>query len=112
MRRSCKTPSCRFREERQAEAALACVIAAFDLAPRARRSTCSAIRFRSCRLPVRHPMALRPPRDSWMTVQPLADACGLANAHARARAEGQSPWRNEERLAACILDLGGPKPLD
>jgi hypothetical protein len=33
MRRSCKTSSSRFRDERQAEAA--CVIVAFDLAPRA-----------------------------------------------------------------------------
>src|SRR5215813_15472694 len=56
-------------------------------------------------------MALRSPHDSWMTDQPLADTCGLARAHAHARRR-RSFRRNEERLAACILNLSGPKPLN
>src|SRR5262245_14018428 len=56
------------------------------------------------------PMALRPPRDSWMTDQPLAIL--RIGARLCARAEGKSLRRNEERLTACILDLSGPKPLN
>src|SRR5262249_43573189 len=112
MRRGCKTSSSLFQDEKQSRCG-PCAVVAFDLAERARAQPGrrSASDARSGRLPsAARPMALRSPRDSWMTDQPLAIL--QIGARLCAHAEGKSLRRNEERLAACILDLGGPKPLN
>src|SRR5262245_29613722 len=88
MRSSCKTPSCLFQDEKQSRCGPDCATVAFDLAKRARPQPGrrSASDVRGCRFPrAARSMALRPPRDSWMTDQPLADTCGLARACAHAR---------------------------
>src|SRR5215831_4472865 len=113
MRRGCKTSSSLFQDEKHSRCAL--------VAPSWRSTWQSALAHNLGGDPrpmsevaafprAARPMALRSPRDSWMTDQPLAIL--QIGARLCARAEGKSLRRNEERLAACILDLGGPEPLN
>jgi hypothetical protein len=96
MRRSCKTPSCRFRDERQAQAALACVIVAFDLAPRATINLFGDRISKVAAVPQRRPMALRLLYSSWMTAQPLGDAGGF-----RKRLGTVALKRSQQKRSAC-----------
>src|SRR5262249_11730491 len=79
MRRGCKTSSSLFQDEKQSRCGPGCAVVAFDLAERARPQPGrrSASDVRGCRFPrAARPMALRSPRDSWMT-EPTA--CDLAD---------------------------------